>query len=280
MKKIFILMVVLLLFSISFITAPKPVAVLGIQTGGIDISYPNPYYLKIDNPLYVRFWVYNTSNGIVMTNLTVNCTYNLLDYTGKNVLRMSTQEIKFGGLGTRACQNCFNLNVSAGNFSHTGVYPFQIRCQGFGIGGFLTDNYEVTRTGKELTTTMIYTVILILVVSLLIFIGLLALGLTIPADYRRDDITGYIFALNNLKYLKYTCIGLAYATLLFISYYVWMISYQFLQMEFVDKIFQIIFYGLVVLTLPLFIMFIIITILNLIRDTEIRDALKRGLRIK
>ena len=146
--------------------------------------------------------------------------------------------------------------------------------------GFGVLYFDVTTTGKILTSgkTTIYTIILIF--SVLIFGGLAWFGFSIPSKNDTDEMTGYIFAVNNLKYLKQVFLGLAYITLVWISYFVWMISYSFLDFDFLTKIFRINFVFLTVLTLPLFILYTYITIANLVKDQKIKDMLLRGLRIR
>jgi hypothetical protein len=55
-----------------------------------EISYPNSGYIKLGTNVSVRFWVYNVTDGSLLTNTTVNCTYNLITPTGLNSLRVAT----------------------------------------------------------------------------------------------------------------------------------------------------------------------------------------------
>jgi hypothetical protein len=294
-KPIFILMMFLICLSLVS-AAPKPLQTVSSQ-GGLTISYPAPGYLKVGAGLSVRFWVYNNSNGGVMTNASagVNCTYNIIDgggsdetgnIIGKNILRVSTPTssgIRFGDLGPSGCANCFNLEISGGNFSHHGSYEYQIRCGGARdntLGGFLIGEYEVNSVGETLTPerATLYTILWLM--SLLVFAGLLIAGIKIPSNNKSDAVTGYVIAVSNLKYLKMFCIALAYLTATFIFYYTWMISIAYLDFSFMSEIFRIIFYAMTILIIPFFVLMIYILIANWTRDSQIKDFLSRGLKTR
>lgn len=139
--------------------------------------------------------------------------------------------------------------------------------------------FEVSHTGKELTSAKAISYTVIFIISVLIFIGLLWIGLVLPSGNKTDEFTGYVIAIRNLKYLKYVLLGFSYITLLWLSYFSWMITYAYLDFEFLSSIFRLIFTFLAILTLPLFILFVWITITNLIKDSQVGDAIMRGLKV-
>jgi fumarate reductase subunit D len=139
--------------------------------------------------------------------------------------------------------------------------------------------FNVNPIGTEMTIGKSMLYILILVFSILIFIGLLALGIMLPANNKTDEMSGYIIAVSNLKYVKLLCLGLAWVVGIFLSYYTWMLSYAYLDFEFMTSIMQFIFYGMALLTLPLFIFCVYIIFANLVRDSKIGEALARGFEI-
>jgi len=141
-------------------------------------------------------------------------------------------------------------------------------------------DFEVSHTGKELTSAKATSYAIIIIISVLIFVGLLWIGLALPSGNKTDEFTGYVIAIRNLKYLKYVLLGFSYINLLWISYFSWMITYAYLDFEFLSNIFRFMFTFLVILTLPLFILFAWITISNLVKDSQVADALMRGLRVK
>lgn len=141
-------------------------------------------------------------------------------------------------------------------------------------------SFEINPLGKELTSAKATSYTIILIFSILIFIGLLYFGLMMPSGNKKDDMTGYILAVSNLKYLKHLLLALSYVCLIWISYFSWMIVYSFLDFDFLSNIFRFIFFTSVILALPLFILYVYLSIVNIIKDNKIGDSLMRGLRIK
>jgi len=173
------------------------------------------------------------------------------------------------------------FNYTFCNASKIDVYSFSwndicIDCSQGGCG----NSFEVSATGKNLTIAKAVTYILIFVVGLLIFIGLLIVGIALPISNKKDEMTGYILYTSNLKYLKLVSLGIAYAIIIFLSYFSWMVCYSYLDMDFVSDIFKFMFFALMAGLLPVFILFTYLTIANLVQDSKIADMLSRGLRIK
>ena len=146
--------------------------------------------------------------------------------------------------------------------------------------GFDVLYFEVSATGTELTQAKAISYIVILIISILIFFGLLFIGIKLPSKNKSDELTGYIIAVSNLKYVKTFILGLSYLSLLWISYFTWMITHAFLDFTFLSSMFKIIFYALAISTFPLFILYVYFTIANFIKDKDISDLLLRGLSTK
>jgi hypothetical protein len=188
--------------------------------------------------------------------------------------------------GTRAMNNTvatkdgsiFNLEFC--NTDQLGTYIVEGIGDVEGTDTVFAYDFEVSHTGKELTSAKATSYAIIIIISVLIFVGLLWIGLALPSGNKTDEFTGYVIAIRNLKYLKYVLLGFSYINLLWISYFSWMITYAYLDFEFLSNIFRFMFTFLVILTLPLFILFAWITISNLVKDSQVADALMRGLRVK
>jgi hypothetical protein len=93
-------------------------------------------------------------------------------------------------------------------------------------------------------------------------------------------MTGYVIATSNLKYLKLVFLGLAFIMSTFLSYFIWMIGYSYLDMDFFSNIMRFIFNIHIALMLPLFILFVYLTISNLVRDSKISEMLTRGFKVR
>lgn len=140
--------------------------------------------------------------------------------------------------------------------------------------------FEVTATGNVLDMPKTNLYIFTFIFCFVVFIGLLIAGSMIDGNDRTDQMTGYIIAVSNMKYVKMICFAVAYIFLIFICYFSWMISHAFLQFNFVSSIMQWIFYVLAACAFPFFVLFVYLTIANLIHDTKVKDALLYGIAMK
>lgn len=142
------------LFLIPSIQAAPPSTTVVASSEGLIISFPHSPYLKLNNAGYIRFWVFNQTDGVLMSNSSVNCTFDLFDNSGKNIFKIMSPDIRYGSLGTQACASCFNINISGTNFSRIGYYPYLLFCSTnpaypIKLGGTERDILEVTSTGAS-----------------------------------------------------------------------------------------------------------------------------------
>lgn len=139
---------------------------------------------------------------------------------------------------------------------------------------------DVTATGQTLTLSISLLYIALFFVSLLFFAGLLIAGLYIPSSNNVDEMTGYVIAVSNAKYLKIIAWGFAYLALISMTYFSYIISYSFLSMEFLTTILLFTFRLETILILPGFILLIYILIANAVRDHKLGEQISQGLRIR
>lgn len=118
-----------MLFLIPIVSAPAQVTtVLSTNTNIQIISIPFNV-VKQYSPLYVRFWAFNGSSGVLLTNSSIYCTLNLFEPLGKNIMRAELRDTHFGINSPSSCRNCFWYNISGGNLSVLGENALNIRCQ-------------------------------------------------------------------------------------------------------------------------------------------------------
>lgn len=172
-----------------------------------------------------------------------------------------------------------NYNYTFCQATQTGQYIVNGYCDIDGINTPFPYDFEVTATGQDMSTSKGILYVVVFFLSILIFIGLIIGGIKIPSNNNSDEMTGFVIAVSNLKYLKFFCIALSYLFLIFIMYLSWMISFAYLDMNFVSGIFQFLFYFLLICLIVLFPLSIFIVISNLIRDKKIAEMLSRGLKV-
>ena len=174
----------------------------------------------------------------------------------------------------------FSSTMASGNFSQIGTTCVGITCTDSIQIETGTVCRDVSVIGQTLSGAKSSTYIIIIIISLLIFVGLIILGLALPSKNDSDEMTGYIIAVSNIKYVKMLCLAFAYLVAIFIAYLSWMLSYAYLDMQFLADMFRILFYGELIALLPLFIIFTYILIANKVRDMKIGEMLSRGLKTK
>jgi hypothetical protein len=173
-----------------------------------------------------------------------------------------------------------NYNYSFCNNSQIGEYIYNTI--GDPDGSIITQpvGYTISGIGQNLSTSKALSYGLIFFFAFLIFVGLLVLGIFLPYNNSSDAMTGYVIATSNLKYLKLVFLGLAFIMSTFLSYFIWMIGYSYLDMDFFSNIMRFIFNIHIALMLPLFILFVYLTISNLVRDSKISEMLTRGFKVR
>ncbi len=271
-NKRFCYYIFLALCLITLVNAQPPFQSQEVDTA-LKIFVPEIDYHPQNQGFTFNIHVINKSSGYQHNNTELNCFLHLYNSTGEH-----EYQAVFGKNANGIDHTIF---VSGGNFSDLGTHSANFYCNLVGtiFGGGFKEQFTVNVLGEEFTTAKATSYSFTLIFSILIFIGLLILGLVLPSKNKSDEMTGYIIAIRNIKYLKYFLLGFAYVTLLWIMYFSWMITYTYLSFIFLSTIFRFMFTFLAVLTLPLFILFIYLTITNLIRDSKIKDALLRGIDI-
>jgi len=143
-------------------------------------------------------------------------------------------------------------------------------------------NYDflVNPLGKIFTSQQATLYFLMFVVSFLLFLGSFIFGIYAPSSNKRDQMTGYIIAVDNLKYVKIFMLAISYLLLMLIVYFGWMISYGYLDLDFLGNLFNFSFYFLAILLLPLFIVGAYVVIANWVRDSKLAEDLSRGFKIR
>lgn len=178
--------------------------------------------------------------------------------------------------------NFILITLNSTEINTIGDYYGDVKCNNpsNGLNGSTSFTLRVTQTGTELSTWKSILYVLILAMSVLFLGGLIYFGIFIPYDNPRDQFTGYILAVENLKYLKIFCWGLAYLTVMVIAYFSYLISFAYLEMSVLGNIFRFVFYAFLAGLFPLFVFGTYIVGANLVRDSKIGEALTRGLRVK
>jgi hypothetical protein len=129
-------------------------------------------------------------------------------------------------------------------------------------------------TSKAISYTIIF------VIGLLIFIGLIFVGITLPSKNDSDELTGYILSVNNLKYVKLFSLIFSYIILLVLVFFSYSVSYSYLDLGFLTTLFYDWFIFMAFGSFIFFPVMVYFIVANWIKDVKIGEYLSRGLRVK
>lgn len=266
-----LLLVSIILIVIPLTSSAQPF--ITSSSSGLEIAYKPIESLKLLEEYRIHVHVFNKTSSELLNNTTTNCFYHLYNRTGWDI---DFHKLEFESYN----QVDYAYTINGGNFSYNGAYAIIIQCNHTsGQTGYAMGYFTVNPTGTTLTTAQAIIYVVSIMILLLAMIGIIFLASMIDGKNKSDEMTGYILYVSNMKYLKMFLYAISYVMLVIISYYSWMISYSLLEMEFLTTILQFIFYFLAIATLPLFVLYTYLNITNLIRDSQVADALSRGLRI-
>lgn len=166
------LVVCSILFSlliISMVSAIPPVTTTQHLNDGFLIVDSPQITIKQSTDHIHNFFVYNLTNGLIVSNITTECFFYLSDNSGKVDMYNSVPYYPLGYWG---------ITINKSNFSEIGLYNYGIKCQSNSTGGAISGYFEVTYTGEEVTLYHIILPIALLVLGIIIFI----IGFTFSND--------------------------------------------------------------------------------------------------
>ena len=142
MKHKLLILILLIIGFAGIVGAPAPPPfTAGEFPSGYTIEFPDIDYLEQSVNYKFHIHVFNSSNGVYITNTTANCTLHIYNATGSHIVESK--------MGYDSNLLDFKLDVLGGNFSETGLYSFIAFCRNGAQGGFTQNTFMVTSTGKE-----------------------------------------------------------------------------------------------------------------------------------
>lgn len=176
---------------------------------------------------------------------------------------------------TRSTPSIFNYS-----FCNTGLQGNYIYDLYDNQGNTITNSFSINAVGAELTLQKALLYVVLLCLAVILFFVFMWVGLALPARNESDEMTGYVIAVSNMKYLKILAYGFAYLSMVSIFYFSYLLAYAFLDMGFIATLLRFCFNASAIAILPLFIVMVYILIANAVRDHQVAEALANGLRIR
>jgi len=282
-RKLILAIMFLFLLAPTFAIQPSVVTIESQNTNMQIVTMPFAS-IKQNETLYVRWWAFNGTNGVVLKNDTIYCILNLLEPQGRNVARAWIQK-NFGlPSNPNACQNCFWWDITAGNFTKTGLYGLNIRCQTYDnrtLGGDLMTPLDVTESGKastsELAIGTAITYSMLLIASIIFMIACIYFGFSLNGD---DTWTmgGDLVEANPNKYLKMGLYFIAYLFAITTTFIAWQMSEAFNISIIGSAIFGTLFTILWLAFIPILLLVIIVGFMKWLSDAELHRLAERGLK--
>ena len=190
-KQLLFLFSVLIL--ISLVSAVPPVTITQQFSTGYIIE-DNPQTILKQNQTYqVNFFVYNISNGELITPENALCDFYLANSSG-NVLIFTNVSYNADGH--------WEENIEAGNFSEIGYYNYGIKCQGTNLGGAIVGLWEVKTIGIEKTEFQGFAIFsyLFLMLTLTIMFGWMGFKFS---DSDKLWVLGILFIFLSMLFVVY-----------------------------------------------------------------------------
>ena len=270
MKKsgIFLLLVVMFMFfSLPLIPAQPPQAtqiVINLETG-YSIVPPQIFIHEVSQPIHLHFHVFNISNGVRVNNDSVNCSFELFNKSGDHLFQI--EELAF-------TDNEWEIVIREGNFSTLGTYSYITECNDISIGGFISVDFEVTKTGLELKTSESIVYLLMIFGVLILF--LLSFYFMISTPYsNKIDRKGAVIKITKLKYVKLGLILLTWVLFTWILNVLIGLSDNFISLPMYYGFFGFMFDVMNRLALPLGILIIVIALFEIWKDVNIQKAISK-----
>lgn len=170
----------------------------------------------------------------------------------------------------------FNYTLPASQTQTLGIYQRCITSAGGGLNDTTCFDFEITPTGSQFSTAQSIIYGLALILGLFLFSLSLYGAIIIPWRNTTSE-DGFVIGMNQLKYVKLFLWFVSYMFLIWVAFFIWNITYGFLNFGVAANFFRGVFYFLLSGVLPIFVMFIIITIVRFLDDRKLSKALKRGL---
>ena len=143
--KPYIKFIFLLILVTTLVTAQPPIFTQFVDEG-LTIDFVKITIQQQNKDFQYNFHVFNTSNGIRLTNSTTSCNFHLFMNDGVHIIQEMSIPFDVSG-------EDWELTVKGNNFTRLGEYAYLVDCSSTeGLGGSVSVGFEVTADSKERDT--------------------------------------------------------------------------------------------------------------------------------
>lgn len=270
MEKVkYLLLLFMFALCINLVNAQPP-AFVSSNPLGFNIEQPNQIIYKYGEPIKINLHVFNSSNGVPITNNTT-CSLQLYNYKGDELLTAFA--------ATPSGHLDYEFNIPTSNITYSGTYNYHAQCNSTSQGGYVSAILIINAQGKEYGAAegLVYIGIFIILIALFAFF--LYGSITIPFKNPTnsfDEVTH----MDYKKQVKIFCIAMAYLVFSGIVYVAWNISAGILEFTEIANFFYVFFritlVGLMIMPIAWF----VFAIIFFFKDNKLYQMLQRGLTVK
>lgn len=220
----------------NLVSSIPPITSEFVGETGLEIEANVHDYYQVNEGACVQIFVFNRSNGKIMSEGDVSCRVYLSDHNGTNVLSGSPI----------AYEDHFKMCRLANIVHSTEIYDLAIVCNSSNLGGYKTHFFEATNTGYELTEAkaIFYLGFLFLLV-LIFFVNIFSIPFIPSDDYNEEQ---ELISINMLKHLKPILFTTAYGIFMSIMFVGSNLAFAYLNTELLAKtlfmVYKLMFLGL------------------------------------
>jgi len=258
------ILVAMVMGSIALVSAVPPVTTAFEGNKGLDIQANIQSNYKINEGAELHIYVFNISDGDLVTSPDVTCKVELTDRNGTEML-----------YGTPISDdNHFHMTRPGSAVPYVGMYGVTIVCNTSHLAGYKTAFFEATRTGYSLDNPQMFLYFLIVIVLIGILILCLLGGSRTPMKNIKNS-EDEVIKVNWGKYLKMFCWTSAYMILIAIVFVIWNLIYAYSNWYALSNFFHYLFRLLYLFAFPVLIGAIITAITNYLTDKKIVNFIKK-----
>jgi len=164
-KRILFLVIVTVLFAISFIAGAQVPSVIFSGDTGVKLEVAAPTNIPISTYVNVTVHIFNASDGKLLDANDFTCSGLLLNQTGMIISKQTA--------GVIDEYSFFTLSNTMA--TTPGIYPYTFHCNSSTQGGFYSSHFEVTVSGNESIgdNFLIFLYILFMIVTIILLFSLI-----------------------------------------------------------------------------------------------------------
>jgi len=257
-KKYLFLFAIFLFAMLPFVSSAPPFTTSTTSSTGCTIAPIVRETLKTNQSFDFNFHVFNTSNGVPLSNSTLQCNFHFYNQSGDHVFSTNLKNDPFS---EHLVVNEWAERMMGGNISKVGQYAYIIQCNGTNIGCADKGAFTVTNSGLELTTGRSILDIGLLFLFVIFLIGAIAI----------------FFKFDNVP-TRAGMLGVSYLLMIAITFIGWNMANDFLlSAPFIVDMLHILFLVLTIGAFPLLIGGFAYYIIMITKIKEIQNLMDHGM---